>query len=121
LALLLARTGARGLWLAPAAWVTGEYLRGTLLSGFPWVPLGDSQIEMLAIAQAASVVGVYGMSLIVASVNARHRLRPDGGGTPAPSSRSRARRSRSSASPPGERGGWPMARSRVTARRSGSG
>ena len=70
LGVLLARTGARGLWLAPAAWVTGEYLRGTLLSGFPWVPLGDSQIEMLAIAQAASLVGVYGMSLIVASVNA---------------------------------------------------
>ncbi len=70
LGVLLARAGTAALWLAPAAWVTGEYLRGTLLSGFPWVPLGDSQIEMLAIAQAASVVGLYGMSLIVAFVNA---------------------------------------------------
>jgi apolipoprotein N-acyltransferase len=70
LGVILARAGAAGLWLAPAAWVTGEYLRGTLLSGFPWVPIGDSQIEMLAIAQAASVVGLYGMSLLVAFVNA---------------------------------------------------
>ena len=70
LGVLLARAGKAALWLAPATWVTGEYLRGTLLSGFPWVPLGDSQIEMIAIAQAASVVGLYGMSLIVAIVNA---------------------------------------------------
>jgi len=70
LGVVLARAGKAGLWLAPAAWVTGEYLRGTLLSGFPWVPLGDSQIETLAIAQTASVVGVYGVSLLVAFVNA---------------------------------------------------
>jgi apolipoprotein N-acyltransferase len=70
LGVLLARTGAAGLWLAPAAWVTGELLRGTLLSGFPWVPLGNTQIETLAVAQLASVVGLYGVSLLVAFVNA---------------------------------------------------
>jgi apolipoprotein N-acyltransferase len=70
LGVLLARTGAAGLWLAPAAWVTGEFLRGTLLSGFPWVPIGNSQVETLAVAQLASVVGLYGVSLLVAFVNA---------------------------------------------------
>ena len=70
LGVILGRYGTRGLWLAPAAWVSGEYLRGTLLSGFPWVVLGDSQVEVLPVAQAASVVGVYGVSLLVAFVNA---------------------------------------------------
>jgi len=67
---LLARGGRRALWLTPFAWVASEYLRGTLLSGFPWVPLGDSQIEVLPVAQVASVLGVYGVSLLVAGVNA---------------------------------------------------
>jgi len=67
---LLARGGRRALWLTPFAWVASEYLRGTLLSGFPWVPLGDSQVEVLPIAQVASVLGLYGVSLLVAGVNA---------------------------------------------------
>ena len=70
LGVILRRYGRTGLWLAPAAWVTGEYLRGTLLSGFPWVVLGDSQVELLPVAQLASVAGVYGVSLFVAFVNA---------------------------------------------------
>ncbi len=37
--------------------------------GFPWVPLGNSQVEVLPIAQMASVVGVYGLSAFVAAVN----------------------------------------------------
>ena len=47
----------------------GEYGRGTLLGGFPWVLLGSSQAGMLPIAQAASLVGVYGLSLVIAFVN----------------------------------------------------
>ena len=70
LGVILRRYGTRGLWLAPAAWVSGEYLRGTLLSGFPWVVLGDSQVEVLPVAQVASVAGLYGVSLLVAFVNA---------------------------------------------------
>jgi len=70
LGVILGRYGTMGLWLAPAAWVSGEYLRGTLLSGFPWVVLGDSQIDVLPVAQLASVAGLYGVSLFVALVNA---------------------------------------------------
>jgi apolipoprotein N-acyltransferase len=61
--------GDRGLVFAPAAWVAAEYVRGHALSGFPWVPLGNSQVEVLPIAQVASVVGVYGLSALVAAVN----------------------------------------------------
>jgi apolipoprotein N-acyltransferase len=70
LGVILGRFGRTGLWLAPAAWVSGEYLRGTLLSGFPWVVLGDSQVDVLPVAQLASVLGLYGVSLLVALVNA---------------------------------------------------
>ena len=70
LGVILRRYGTTGLWLAPAAWVSGEYLRGTLLSGFPWVVLGDSQVDVLPVAQLASVGGLYAVSLFVAFVNA---------------------------------------------------
>jgi apolipoprotein N-acyltransferase len=39
------------------------------LGGFPWVPLGNSQVTVLPIAQLASVLGVYGVSALVAFVN----------------------------------------------------
>ena len=99
-----------GLWLAPAAWVTGEYLRGTLLSGFPWVPLGDSQIEMLADCAG----GERGRRLRHVAARRvrqrRHRLRAAGAAARPRCRRSPARRSRSSASPSGARGAWPTAR-----------
>jgi apolipoprotein N-acyltransferase len=41
-----------------------------MLGGFPWVPLGNSQVEVLPVAQLASVLGVYGLSLLVAYINA---------------------------------------------------
>lgn len=67
---LIVRGGRAGMLLTPAAWVATEYLRGTLLGGFPWVLLGDSQVTVLPIAQLASVLGVYGVSGLVAFVSA---------------------------------------------------
>ena len=61
--------GARALLIAPAVWVATEYLRGSLFGGFPWVPLGNSQVTVLPVAQLASVLGVYGLSALVAYVN----------------------------------------------------
>jgi apolipoprotein N-acyltransferase len=73
-ALIMARLAdqawRRALFLAPAVWVATEYLRGYLLGGFPWVPLGNSQVTVLPVAQLASVLGVYGLSMLVAFVNA---------------------------------------------------
>ena len=69
---LVNRAGAGGLLLTPAAWVATEYARGFpfIFGGFPWVPLGNSQVTVLPVAQLASVFGVYGLSALVAFVNA---------------------------------------------------
>ena len=67
---LINRAGAPALLFAPAAWVATEFGRGYLFGGFPWVPLGNSQVTVLPIAQLASVLGVYGVSALVAFVNA---------------------------------------------------
>jgi apolipoprotein N-acyltransferase len=66
---LRARFGAGALWLAPAVWVATELGRSHLFTGFPWVLLGYSQVSVLPVAQLASVVGVYGLSFLVALVN----------------------------------------------------
>ena len=67
---LISKGGRQALFFLPAAWVATEYLRGLLFGGFPWVPLGNSQVTVLAVAQVASVFGVYGLSALVALVNA---------------------------------------------------
>ena len=67
---LIKRAGAMALFFAPAAFVAMEFLRGYLFGGFPWVPLGNSQVTVLPVAQLASVVGVYGLSELVVFVNA---------------------------------------------------
>jgi apolipoprotein N-acyltransferase len=67
---LISRAGAPALFVAPAAWVATEFLRGYLFGGFPWVPLGNSQVTVLPVAQLASVLGVYGLTALVALVNA---------------------------------------------------
>ena len=67
---LIARGGLTALVLADAAWVATEFFRGVVFGGFPWVLLGDSQVTVLPVAQIASVFGVYGVSFLVAFINA---------------------------------------------------
>jgi len=56
--------------LAPCIWVTTELGRQYIWDGFPWALLGYSQVTALSVAQSASVVGVYGLSWLVALVGA---------------------------------------------------
>jgi apolipoprotein N-acyltransferase len=65
----LRTVGIRALWAVPIVWAGAEYGRGWVMTGFPWVPLGNSQIDVPAIAQIASLVGVYGLSAVVALGN----------------------------------------------------
>ncbi len=58
--------GFAAYFLAPFIWVTTELGRQYLWDGFPWALLGYSQLRVLPVAQAASVVGVYGLSWILA-------------------------------------------------------
>jgi apolipoprotein N-acyltransferase len=67
---LRAKLGRRAILLVPAIWVTTELARTYFWSGFPWVLLGYSQTTVLPVAQAASVVGVFGLSALVATVSA---------------------------------------------------
>lgn len=64
------RLGARALLMFPAAWAAGELGRTYVWSGFPWVLLGTSQVRVLPIVQTASLVGVYGLSMLIAAVSA---------------------------------------------------
>jgi apolipoprotein N-acyltransferase len=68
-AILVRRFHVVGLWLAPCVWISTEYLRGILIGGFPWIPLGNTMVTFLPIAQLASIVGVWGLSIFVALLN----------------------------------------------------
>ena len=64
---LVGALGRPALLLAPAVWVATEMGRTYVWDGFPWALLGTSQATLLPIAQSASVVGVYGVSFLVAA------------------------------------------------------
>ena len=55
---------------APLLWVSLEFLKAHLISGFPWASLGYSQYKFLHIIQIADITGVYGVSFLIVAVNA---------------------------------------------------
>ena len=67
--------GPPALMAAPIVWVATELGRTHIFTGFPWVLLGYSQTTVLPIAQFASLFGVYGVSMLVASVSAALAVR----------------------------------------------
>jgi apolipoprotein N-acyltransferase len=77
---------ARLLWLPGAARIlalaTGlglsEWLRGHLFTGFPWNLFGMALGTNLVLAQAASLVGVYGLTLIAIALFAAPATLVDG-------------------------------------------
>ena len=56
-------------FLGAGIWVSLEYARAYLLSGFPWCLLGYSQFLRLPLLQIADITGVYGISFVVILVN----------------------------------------------------
>ena len=57
-------------WLAPALWVSTEYLRAQVLTGFPWCLLGYGLVDAVNLSQIARWTGVYGLSFVAISVSA---------------------------------------------------
>ena len=58
------------LFAVPVFWVSLEYLKSFLFSGFPWELLGYSQFNNLHLIQIADIFGVYGISFFIALSNA---------------------------------------------------
>ena len=56
--------------LAPCFWVATEFLRGHLLTGFPWCLTGYVLVDHTFLARIATVTGVYGLSFLVVLINA---------------------------------------------------
>ena len=55
----------RAVVVVPALWLIAEWMRGWVLSGFPWLALGYTQVGH-ALAGFAPVAGVYAVSAAVA-------------------------------------------------------
>ncbi|HEX5000203.1 MAG TPA: apolipoprotein N-acyltransferase [Terriglobia bacterium] len=70
-AALCRRYGARALAVAPSLWVAMELVRGYFpLGGFPWMLSGYALVPYAGILQIATWTGVFGLSFIIAAVNA---------------------------------------------------
>jgi apolipoprotein N-acyltransferase len=65
--LLWTKDASRILALAVALTVS-EWLRGHLLTGFPWNAYGYALSEPLALAQIASVIGLWGMTFLTVAI-----------------------------------------------------
>ena len=67
-AVLAAIATRRGMpmWLAaPITFTVMEWLRGHLLTGFPWAEIGQAVDGMGGVAQLASVIGMHGLTLLI--------------------------------------------------------
>jgi apolipoprotein N-acyltransferase len=64
------RTGLPLALTLPAAWTALEFFRCWFATGFSWYLLGHTQHDFLHVIQFADLVGAYGVSFLVAAVNA---------------------------------------------------
>jgi len=70
---VIARFIERGksiIFWAPVFWVVAEFVRGKLITGFPWALAGASQIVYPQLCQIAATTGVWGVSFVVVLLNA---------------------------------------------------
>ncbi len=58
-------------------WTIFEYLRGHILTGFPWNLIGYSWTGFLPVLQSVAVIGIYGLGLLTVAVASLPALLPD--------------------------------------------
>ncbi len=75
--LIWTRDASRVLALA-AALTLSEWLRGHVLTGFPWNTLGYALTEPLALAQTASLIGLWGLTFLSVAIFASPAVLIDG-------------------------------------------
>jgi apolipoprotein N-acyltransferase len=61
---------ARLLLLIPLLWGVSEWVRGWIFTGFPWLVAGYSQVPAGPLAGYAPLLGVYGVSFLLALIAA---------------------------------------------------
>lgn len=76
--LLWTRDASRLLALAFSLTVA-EWLRGHVLTGFPWNAFGYALAEPLALAQTTSLIGLWGMTFLAVAIFASPAVLLDGG------------------------------------------
>ncbi|WP_349631563.1 apolipoprotein N-acyltransferase [Bradyrhizobium tropiciagri] len=75
--LIWPRDASRVLALAVSLTIS-EWLRGHVLTGFPWNAFGYALSEPLALAQTASLVGLWGMTFLAVAIFASPAVLIDG-------------------------------------------
>jgi apolipoprotein N-acyltransferase len=75
--LIWTRDGSRVIALA-AALTLSEWLRGHVLTGFPWNAFGYALAEPLALAQTASLIGLWGLTFLAVAIFASPAVLVDG-------------------------------------------
>lgn len=63
------RHGISPIWTLPVTWVACEYLRATVMTGFPWLFLSHSLYHQLPLIQISDLAGAYAVSFVAAWVN----------------------------------------------------
>ena len=90
-AALLARKvwspGVGRIFALAALWVLFEWVRGTVLTGFPWNPVGNVWVAVPPVLQSAAWLGVYGLSAITVFAAAALAMLGDPGVSGAPRAR----------------------------------
>ena len=66
----MSRRGVPALLAVPVTWVALEWVRTYFPIGFPWLLLGYATHGRLALMQLADLAGIYGLSFLIAFVNA---------------------------------------------------
>jgi apolipoprotein N-acyltransferase len=75
--LIWTRDASRVIALA-ASLTLSEWLRGHMLTGFPWNAFGYALTEPLALAQTASLIGLWGMTFLAVAIFASPAALIDG-------------------------------------------
>ena len=78
LARLIWTNGASRILALAVSLTVSEWLRGHLLTGFPWNALGHALSEPLALAQTASLIGLWGMTFLSVAIFASPAVLIDG-------------------------------------------